>query len=51
MQRIHAEIAVLKEQALQAMVFEQQQQTPMAARSLMSPVINRFIEVAVGAGK
>lgn len=57
LQRIHAEIDILKEQAMQAMVSESQALSNAAAvaappkqQSLMSPLINRFIEVAVGCG-
>lgn len=53
MQRIHAEIDILKDQAMQAMMMESEalNNTAPKQQSLMSPLINRFIEVAVGCSK
>ena len=53
LQRIHAEIDILKDQAMQAMMTESQalNNTAPKQQSLMSPLINRFIEVAVGCSK
>jgi hypothetical protein len=58
LQRIHSEIDILKDHAMQAMMSESQSQQKAVhepshkQHSLLSPLVNRFIEVvAVGCSK